>query len=400
LSALILAVSAALAADPVVHDGDPGVAVARAAAASGRPAEALTAMAWDTLRQGPPALVGGGMVSGCAAAPTATNEQLQWLIQRADGAVAYGEADRAAPELVEARKTLGCLASPVDPDRLVRFWMLTGVVAAAQGDEKAAVGAFRAAIGSGKPGWDDAWPASARALFDRAAGEAAQAGKTKLTVVAPGATVHVDGKPVEGPLDVLPGSHVVLVGAATPVPLVIEVPEGAVQLVIPAAFPADLALADEASNRGPASALLAAALGEGSPAFVVTESKVWAASAGRTDWIALSSHEAPPAFRAGKLLAGAGLVVAVGGGVPAILGYTRASGGAADMEAAASEAEFLAARDDYEAGAAMLKPTRWVAAGGGALAVVGIGLAALNAPVPVRPVVTADGFGAAWSIRW
>lgn len=380
---LTLLAAVALAAEPVVHDGG-GDALARAAAASGRAADAFTAVPYASLRERAATLVGGGAIEVCPSAPQATNAQVQWAVQRADKAVAYGDYGGAATELAAASRLVNCLGEPAELAHVTRLRMLVGVVRAAGGDRAGAVAAFRDARALGaEPAWDDAWPPDARAAFD----DAAPGAPIPVRVHAPTATdVRIDGVALASgaAATVRPGTHLVLVRDPTPFAAAVTV-DGPADLVVPAAFGPELSVAAEPASRPSLTALLAAAFGEGASVLVVTDAHVWAATAGRTDWIALETRAvatpppttpvAEPRGRSSPLppaLAGVGGAAALAGGALAWASFSAADAASERMRAAGSEAAFVEAEADYERAAARLRATRWIAAGGAVLGGAGL----------------------------
>ena len=341
--------------------------------------------------------VGGGSVVACDH-PAATTAQLEWTIKRAEGALAYGENDKAATELAEAEKIAGCLVDPADPALLARVSVLRGVERAPS-DEAAAKRAFANAVSTGVPvAWDDGWPAAARAIYDGVA--AHPPAMVDLVVYAPTAALYLDGRAIASGqhLTVGIGQHRVLLGTAVPQALTVDVDEGPVSVVVPSAYPVDLiAMADGVDTRAPLSVLLAGAFGEGAAAIVASDGAIWAATAGRTDWIALSHLHASPAQVVGRVLMGTGGAIAVGGGVGTGVMYQKVRTASRSMRDASSPDAFASAETQYSANRSTYALVRFAPMAGLAIAAAGY---ALETSSDARVVVAPWPGGVVIGVRW
>lgn len=368
--ALIAAsLQAALAGEPVVTVGDADDAVARVAGATGRPADALTVVPLATLLGGAPAMVGGGSATPCAGAPS-TAEQLKWVLGRVEGALAYGEFDKAAAEQVEADRIAACVGGTVDAQLLARV-ALVGGVGAAETDPPRATAAFTQALAlDPAAAWDEAWSPDAKALFVAAP---RRTDTVNLRVVAPAARVVIDGV-VGAARAVVPGRHLVQVDTLA---IAVDVPEGGALLVVPSACPESIA---SDVDRAPFAALLAAGLGEGTAGFVVDDRGVYAFTAGRPDFLTLQQRKTPVAQTVGRAVAATGLAVTVGGGAATLASYVRTDRAAKDVTAAESPQQYDERSLEYESVSGTYRKLRYVPIAGIAAIAVGLGIDAAVKP--------------------
>lgn len=369
ITAWWLASPLALAGEPVVAVGAVDDAVARVAAATGRPAAGFDPVPLAILLTGPPVLVGGGAAAPCGKAPT-KSEQLTWVMGRVEGALAYGEFDKAAAEQVEADRIASCLGDPVDARTLARVALLRGVGLAATEPTRATDAFRQALVLDPAPAWDEAWSPDAKALFLTAP---RRTDTVTLRVVAPAARVAVDGAPGVT-ASVVPGEHLVQVDGAA---IAVTVPEGGGVLVVPSACSPAIASDDD---RAAFAALLAAGLGEGTAGFVVDDRAVYAITAGRQDFLTLAEETTPPAQTAGRIVAGTGVVVTVGGGVAALVSYLRTDRAATDMTAAESPQDYADRSAEYESVSGTYRKLRYVPIAGIAAIAIGLGIDAAAKP--------------------
>jgi hypothetical protein len=130
--------------------------------------------------------------------------------------------------------------------------------------------------------------------------------------------------------------------------------------------------AEDPDMRRAIGSLLAVRFGEGTPTLVATEDKVWAATAGRSDWIALWEARDPPARIVGHWGTRIGLGTAILGGIGAAIAYTGATQAAADIGAANSEASFSDADGRYRRFSSAFHASTRVGAVGLGIAGVGV----------------------------
>jgi hypothetical protein len=129
------------------------------------------------------------------------------------------------------------------------------------------------------------WPPERRAAFDAAAPQ----DPVQLTIAQPG--FSLDGVPATGTVAVAPGWHR-LAGPGFDGALTLEV-DGA--FLVPAAVPESVfAGLESPESRQLPTTLLAAKFGDGSRVFVANDKGVWAATAGRTDWLSLERQRTHP----------------------------------------------------------------------------------------------------------
>ncbi|MCB9673416.1 MAG: hypothetical protein H6734_28390 [Alphaproteobacteria bacterium] len=359
---------AALAGEPMVHEGDAGAAVDRVARAARLSPEEIDAVAVAALRARPATMVGSGEVLSCAAKPV-TREQLQLALDGAEAALTYDETDRARKELDRVADVASC-PPPFDRPLLVRYWVdraLAGV--------EPELSVSRARGLDPELAWSEEWPSDLRPAFD----EAAPLPPVIVRVVHDGVTV--DGQTVQGQVSLVPGWHPVQVGSFDGALLV----DADAVFVVPSATPADLlGSAGDEAGRAAATALMADAFGAGRRVFVATDSGVWAASAGRTDWLPLERVRTHPLVPVGAVTTVVGVGATVGFGALAVLTHGNAeaavdaafqSSGTAAFDQA--RADYDAARGGYRLATMALIPSGLVLVGGAGM--LGFGL--LHGPV-------------------
>ncbi len=213
-----------------------------------------------------------------------------------------------------------------------------------------------------------------------------------MALVAWRRAIRVDGQ--DPPAALLPGAHVVRTadGAARGL---LQVGEEPLQLVlasqVPAAGPGALG---DARVREDASALFAAVYGPGTRIFVADATSAWAATAGRSDWIALRAVRRSPLIPVGAVIGGAGAVAGIAGGALALAAVGDAASAADAMGAATTPGAFATASDDYDAAAGRVRTFRAVGVGGAALTALGGGILVAGiarGEVEVQPTASASG---------
>ncbi len=168
-------------------------------------AEAPTPITATDLAQRPARLLGGGSLDWCDSAPTSL-EDLAGAMETAEREMAYMRYESAARTLGRAFDDLQCLGDPIDPNLAGRLFYLRGLVAHRSGFEEQARRAFSAAlVFQPELVWDDAFPPKALDLFE-AARAAADSVETVPITLQPAGTVIIDG--VEhSDLELAPGTH-------------------------------------------------------------------------------------------------------------------------------------------------------------------------------------------------
>ncbi len=370
---MVWLVSAATAAEPVVHEGDAEAARATVSEAARLPPGALEPIAVAELRARPPAMVGSGRVWSCGSSPL-TREQLLLALTGAEGALTYDDPARVRAELDRVSDVVTC-PPPFDADLLARYW----VDRALAGDEPERSFAFARALAPSLAA-SEAWPEAARATFEAAAP------LPPVVVKVPHPGVDIDGEPVSGSVSLVPGWHPVS-GAGFAGALEVDADA---TFVVPAATPADL-LDDVSTEAGRAlpTALLAEAFGEGNRVFVVTNEGVWAATAGRTDWLPLQRRKTHPLVPIGLGTTAAGALGTAITGALAAVAY-GAVGAAGDDVARASTADtLLSAEAAFEERADRYRAVRLLPLPFAAVGVVGLGLT--GAGLALGPVTVGGG---------
>ncbi len=347
---------AAQAAEPLVHTGDAEDAIARAAAATRLPAADFAPATVESLRSGAVTVGSGGTVTPCGG-PAITREQLLLAVQGAEGAQNYGESERARAELARVADADRCAAW--DAELLARYFALR-----AQVDEDPTVAFARARRLDPSLAWREEWDPSRRAAFDAAAPGA------PVTLAVPLPQVQLDGAAVTGKVQVLPGWHrVVAPGFDGALEL-----EADGTLLVPSQVPATAfdSLETEVDRAIPTT-LLAATFGEGARVFVANDRGVWAATAGRVDWLALERQRKHPLVWAGLVTALTGAAATAGTSVWTLSARADAAPLVSALEGAdaATLSRDLGAAQDA---ADRFRLARTVTVGAGALGGVGLGL--------------------------
>ncbi len=346
-------------APPLVHDTDASDAVERALEAGVQ--DPLEPMSLDAIRAHDPWSRNGQPIAVCSPGHIDA--------KAVRGHLLYRELDAARERLAAER--VRCAGTREERAELERA---AGLLALADGDEPKAATAFAVAKGYDPDvPWDDGFPTEQHALFDAAEPLAA----TLLVVPTP---KEVDGgPPVPGPWAA--GPHGLAVGATA-----IYFRHGDIDdvLAVPSAHPPELPpMADEAA-RVQLTHVLSAALGEGTRVHVAAPDALWTGTTGRTDWTAIpwptvaTPEPLPTAAPEPKRrpvpwhVAGAGAVVAAGGGLLAGVSNAQAQGLADDMSGATERGPYdeLATR----AGGAndRMRIGQGLLAGGAGIATVGV----------------------------
>lgn len=324
LADMLWTLVAAAAATPLVHDtgGDDVVARAREAGVT----EELEPVGLDVVRESEPWSRNGQPVGPCSPGSIDAGAVRGHLL--------YGELEAARERLAAER--VRCDGSAADRAELERA---AGLLALATGEEAQAAEAFAVAKAyDASLSWDDGFPAEQRAVFDAAEPLAAS------LLVAP-AAARIDGAPPTGePLAA--GPHGILVGSTSVYLRHSDIDD---VLVVPAAFPDRLpALTDEGARRD-LTHVLSAALGSGQRVYVAGPDALWSGTTGRTDWsptpwpslpepepVAVAVVKPSPAP---WVVAGAGGVLALAGGVLTGVSAAQGQGLASDMQAALDEGD-------------------------------------------------------------
>lgn len=356
---MILLAAVASASEPLVHDGDATVAVERVAAATERPASDFEPRAAADVPGLPPVLMpASGRIVPCDAAAV-SRERLLLAIQGAEGALGYGEDDRAREELGRVAAAERCPPEPFERELLVRW-----LVARARAGEADAWRYARALDPS--LAFADEWLPELEPAF------AAAAPVPAVVLRVPQVGITVDGVAAGTDTLVVPGWHVLgapgLRGA-----LVVD---GPATLLVPSALGPDwLAPVDDPEARAIPTEALSAVYGEGTRVFVATADGAWAATAGRTDWLELDRYyRAHPLVPAGAVVTGAGVVAGAVTGLLAALAYGEVTDAARSVERAPSEKEWRGARRDYGRDVDDYVALRFLPAIGGGVAGLGVGL--------------------------
>jgi len=346
-------------ATPLVHDPDASDAVERAREAGVQ--DSLEPMGLDAIRAHAPWSRNGQPIAVCSPGHVDA--------KAVRGHLLYGELDAARERLAAER--VRCAGTRNERAELERA---AGLLALAEGDEPKAAIAFAVAKGYDPDvPWDDGFPADQQAIFD-----AAEPLTAALLVVP--TPREVDGAPPEaGALSA--GPHGLKVGATA---LYFRHSDIDDVLAVPSAYAPELPpLADEAA-RVELTHVLSAALGAGTRVHVAAPDALWTGTTGRSDWTAIPwpavviPEPLPTAAPEPKrrpvpwYIAGAGAVVAAGGGVLAGVSNAQARGLADDMSGATERSAYddLATR----AGGAndRVRIGQGLLAGGAGIATVGV----------------------------
>ena len=290
--ALILSATGAHATPVVCEgpscEGGPAAAISLVAERGQVDPATLSAVSLAELRGRPPVLLAGGHAESCSRPPLTGGVQM--ALDSAEGALLYGRFEEASAGVTNARQAVLCAAEPTSSATIARIELVAGLIAQEQGDEATATARYAAATRyDPSVPWPSTYPSDRRTLFDAARSNPPPP-ETSLTVRPSVPPPSVDGAPLGGPLRA--GEHIVRSGNVAVRISLDEVPN---RLVIPAAYPPDaLSWAGDEARRPELSSLLAATLGEGTEAWIVSGQDAWRAIAGRTDWTAFPSPVARP----------------------------------------------------------------------------------------------------------
>ncbi len=349
--------SLALAADPLVTTGAADSSLRQAATGAGRPESSFTPTAWADLVGGPVAVFGAGAWTPCAG-PSATLAQLTLAIEGAEGALGYGDLEKARFEIAEADRLAGCQSADPPATLLARWHLARGAVghAASFAQARALDPSIR---------WNASWSGDGAAALDAPA-------PAKVGVAFHGwpTALRVDGG--EPGAELIPGLHLVRWDATAGL---LTVPDEPMDVVLTPTFPVvgPTDLADPAIRDGIA-ALLLVRFGAGTRVFLADGDEAWATTAGRTDWTPLRKVRRSPLIPVGLAIAGPALA---GAGVSFALAQSARSDvtrAADDMAAATTTPEFDAARARYGDGTDRFQTFNALTVATGAVAVAGAGL--------------------------
>jgi hypothetical protein len=274
---LLVAVGAAFAGVPVVHDGDGGAAVSQVAQRTGLPPDQLEAVPLSQLLEAPTSVLGAAAMRHCSGAATRVGDVKAELV-RAEAALREGEDRSAMDHLDLAVAAMGCLSELVEPGVGARVFLLRGALMGDR-DEEAALGELRSALGFDPAlSWEPGFPEAGEALLEAARG----AGTPSVLAVSPAGTSAgpwIDGRTLSGSgaaREVAPGLHLAQspgIGGIQSAWLVIE---GDAHLVLPGSFRSTaLAQLSEDSKRPEVEALIAAALDQTPAAYAASGGGLW-----------------------------------------------------------------------------------------------------------------------------
>jgi hypothetical protein len=342
----------AVAAEPVVYVGSEADAVERVAEATRLTAADLAPHPAASLRELPATVGAGGTLDPCTSQPI-TREQLLLAVESAEAALKFGEAQKAQGELARVADAHRC--GPWNADLLTRWF-----VARALSDDDASWGFAGARAVTPGLSFAEDWPPERRAAFDAAAPQ----DPVQLTIAQPG--FSLDGVPATGTVAVAPGWHR-LAGPGFDGALTLEV-DGA--FLVPAAVPESVfAGLESPESRQLPTTLLAAKFGDGSRVFVANDKGVWAATAGRTDWLSLERQRTHPLVWGGLVTSAVGVVAGGVFGGLAAGAYARAED--ASNAPPTGNQQLVSAVGDY-------RVMKGGVFGGAGLAVVGLGVSGLG----------------------
>lgn len=165
--------------------------------------------------QGEILLLGEAALDPCEAEP-APPEAFDELVARAAGSVAYVDYADGAAALGSAQQVLPCLAGPVSPEALSRYYFLRGVVAYYNSGPEEARVEFRAGLlVSPFLQWDPVFPPDALPAFESALSDALKADRAFLSIseaALAGGRLWLDGVQVDPRTRTTPifaGTHLV-----------------------------------------------------------------------------------------------------------------------------------------------------------------------------------------------
>ena len=356
---------AAWSAEPLVFFGDEAEEVAWVAEVTGRTASEFEPVAAESLLRGPITLVRTPDAVQTCAADAVTSAQLELALSGAEGAFAYGEDARAVEEVERIRRIEACPPDPFDADAVARYWFARARLGRAEGWR------YGRSLAPREP-FPANWPEALRDSFDGAD----PGDPVRLTVLQP--DLRVDGRPVDGGVDLAPGWHA-LHGPRLSASFVVDQAD---TLVVPSEIgPIDPADPDQ---RPLATAVLAARFGEGTRVFVAEDAALWVATAGRADWTDLSRYAPRALVPVGFATAGLGALATVATTALSTSRYQAMKDARQALVDARSTGEwtevgFDPIRDRYA-------QVRWFPAVSGGVTAVGLALGGVGlalGPVPV-----------------
>ena len=275
----------ARAEEPVLSSGDQASALRRVAARTGRRATEFVSV--GVAAPHPPRLLGAGELHWCDS--LSSPKELTTALERAEGLWSYGH-DPSGP-LVDAAATIDCLAV-AEPRAMGRVYLLRGLSQVDRGLLEDARKSFARAVDLDPTmAWDENEAPQGQPLFEQAHSDPAEDLRVQLVAPNGGWTLEVDNAANRGSLRT-GDHHIVLRGprgevfagrltAAGPGPL---------QLVVPEAFPTDLAAwVDDAETRPNLGPWIAAVFAPGQ-AVIVAGDGLWMVHAGQDDWSPLPRH--------------------------------------------------------------------------------------------------------------
>ena len=344
---MLLLLSVAAAATPVVFDGSPDDAVWAVSTAAGQPVWQLEPVAVaDLFSVSGTVLVAAGQPAACTGAG-ATNGGLREQVGRAEKLLLRQEWSEMRKILGEATAVLGCLAEPAEASLLSRLFFLDGFAAAEVGEGRGATVAFRRALASQPTlAWDARLDGAAKPLFS----EVTAASSPALTwfAVGPGletvTSLWIDGRPqdlVGGRVGIPVGDHVVQRLSGTVETFAVTAQAGGAMALVDGTAARTGALATAGTDSG--SVVLEAAIearyGRDSAAWVDTGTALYRLA---PEWGVVKRPVRPaanqPRSTLPPVLIGAGGALTLVGGVGAALGWAAVAEVSAPVQDESDEA--------------------------------------------------------------
>ena len=390
---LFAAQGAARAATPVIFaQGDAVQVLARLDADSD---EALEPMPLEDLRAMPPR-VEGGSVRTCTAAPVDLAIVLS-LVKEAEGDLLYLDYDRALQALDQASSSLVCLTGAADRTVLTRIFFLTGYARFALGGVESAreswMRLFQTEHGYA---WDPALPPDGTDVFEATRHQHQATLPVIFTVVPmpPNGTLLADGAtpPLSGTL--APGVHLLqMIDAGRTSTLEVTLSgDGPATVVWPRLLPPDpLDWMNDARGQDAFGAAIDATI-HADDVIVTSPTDTWrrTKSGAAFEPVDLDVRE-----RRTPWLVLGGTVLATGGAT-LVLVSTNQANDAAELAERTNELEtYQDAQADYESAERQRIAGIAIAAGGVAMAVVGVAIP-IGSDVSIHPSPMALSIGGAW----
>ncbi len=286
---------AAGAAEWVLYEGESVDEVVAAVSPLAGGAELTVSTLADAVRDRAPVLRGQAKLTSCQGDPVSANS-LASAIKKADSALLYQDHASARRTASEALQQVACLDGPVDRHALVRLHLLEGLGAFHAGDAAAARASFRAAVEvDPRLDWDEAYGTDAKAILTEVAAKVTSLTPVIVEVI-PGGRARIDGESMSGPIEILPGRHLLQVteGEATR-SYALELPETPqVTIVAPAALTAEVTagVEDEAQRRS-LSLALTGVVDRGEQMYLVHGGHIWRGEPYRNQWERLGAFQEP-----------------------------------------------------------------------------------------------------------